>query len=183
MKNNLCAFVICTFLILSCSKEVDPFLIGEHHVGFLTDSTKIKDLNTVFANDSVVRFIAGDEFTGSINNIEVFEKNGNKLLILSPIDPLDSLSTIGTVRFIDARYHTEKKITSLSTFKDINDAYKITKIDNLLNSVLISVKELNATFSIDKKELPSNMRFNMDLKIEAVQIPDNAKIKFFMLYW
>lgn len=183
MKKHALILIAIIILSVACNKEVDPFLVGSHNIGLLTDSTEVKDLKTVFANDSVVKFIAGDEFTGSINNIEVFEKNGNKLLILSPKVALDSTSTIETVRIIDNRYHTEKNITTLSTFKDIRQAYTISKIDNLLNSVLISVKELNATFSIDKKELPSNMRFNMDLKIEPIQIPDKAKVKFFMLYW
>ena len=31
----------------------------------------------------VVRYIAGDEFTGSVNTIEIFEKGGQKLLDLS----------------------------------------------------------------------------------------------------
>ncbi|MBT8323835.1 MAG: hypothetical protein HKP45_02890, partial [Winogradskyella sp.] len=118
-----------------------------------------------------------------INTIDIFDSTGKKLLSLSPEVALDSTSTIETVRIIDDRFHTEKNINSLSTYKDIRQAYSIRKIDNLINSVLISVKELDVTFSIDKKELPSNMRFDLDLKIEPIMIPDKAKIKFFMLHW
>ena len=70
-----------------------------------------------------------------------------------------------------------------NTFKDIQDNYKISRIDNLINSVVVTVNEINATFTIDKKELPANLGFDMKLKIEATHIPDGAKIKYFFINW
>ena len=185
MKNFLFALLISAMLLSSCTTEkaADPFLIQKHQVGLLTDSTQVKDLEAVFLNDSVVRYIAGDEFTGSVNTIEIFEKGGNKLLDLTPKEALDSTSVITSVRIVDDRYNTEKKISKLSTFKDIKEAYKISKIDNLINSVVVSVNEINASFTIDKKELPASMRFDMEMTIEAIQIPEKAKIKYFMIHW
>ncbi|WP_299361039.1 hypothetical protein [Winogradskyella sp.] len=185
MKNFLFVLIICAILLSSCAKDKapDPFLIEKHHIGLLTDSTKVKDLNAVFINDSVVRYIAGDEFAGSVNTIEIFEKGGKKLLDLSPEEALDSTSVISSVRIIDERYKTEKNISKLSTFKDIKEAYKISKIDNLINSIVVSVNEINASFTIDKKELPASLRFDMDMSIDPIQIPEKAKIKFFMIHW
>jgi hypothetical protein len=185
MKNTVFVALICAILITSCAKTspLDPFLIQKHNIGLLTDSTMVKELDTVFINDSVVRYIAGDEFTGSVNTIEVFEKSGKKLLDLSPKEALDSTSYISTVRIIDDRYKTEKNISTLSTFKDIKEAYKISRIDNLINAVVISVNEINASFTIDKKELPASMRFKMDMTIDPLQIPEKAKIKYFMIHW
>jgi len=185
MKNILFALLICTLLITSCAKESkpNPFLIEKNHVGLLTDSTQVKDLDVIFANDSVVRYIAGDEFAGVVNSIEIFEKSGKKLLDLSPREALDSTSVISSVRFLDERYKTEKNISVLSTFNDIKEAYKISKIDNLINSILVSVNEINASFTIDKKELPSSLQFDMNMTIDPIQIPDNAKIKYFMVHW
>ncbi|WP_178987657.1 hypothetical protein [Winogradskyella schleiferi] len=185
MKNNLFAVMVCALLIISCAKDnpPDPFAISKHHVGLLTDSTKVKELDAIFSNDSVVRYIAGDEFIGSVNTIEVFEKNGNKLLDLSPKEALDSTSVISSVRIIDERYKTEKNISTLSTFKDVKEAYKISKVDNLINVIVVSVNEINASFTIDKKELPASMRFDMDMVIDPIQIPEKAKIKYFMVHW
>ncbi|MCT4630841.1 hypothetical protein [Winogradskyella sp.] len=185
MKNIFFALITCAILITSCNtdKASNPFLVEKHHIGLLTDSTKVKDLDAVFINDSVVRYIAGDEFTGSVNTIEVFEKGGKKLLDLSPKEALDSTSLISSVRIIDERYKTKKNISKLSTFKDIKEAYKISKIHNLINTIVVSVNEINASFTIDKKELPSGLRFDMDASIDAIQIPDQAKIKFFMVHW
>ncbi|WP_299125362.1 hypothetical protein [uncultured Winogradskyella sp.] len=185
MKNTLCALLICVLLLASCAKDAapNPFLISKNHIGLLTDSTQVRDLETIFSNDSVVRYIAGDEFTGSVNTIEVFEKTGKKLLDLSPREALDSTSVISSVRIIDERYKTEKNISTLSTFKDINETYKISKIDNLINAIVVSVNEINASFTIDKTELPASLRFDMDMTIDPIQIPGKAKIKFFMVHW
>ncbi|WP_439152016.1 hypothetical protein [Winogradskyella sp.] len=185
MKNTLYVVLICAILITGCAKNSvpDPFLIQKNNIGLLTDSTTVKELDAIFTNDSVVRYIAGDEFTGSINTIEVYEKTGKKLLNLSPKEALDSTSVISSVRIMDQRYKTEKNISTLSTFKDINEAYKISKIDNLINAIVVSVNEINASFTIDKKELPASMRFKMDMTIDPLQIPEKAKIKYFMIHW
>lgn len=185
MKNALFALLICLILITSCAKDTapNPFLIGKNHIGLLTDSTQVNQLKAVFSKDSVVQFIAGDEFAGSVNSIGIFEKGGKKLLDLSPREVLDSTSVISSVRIIDERYKTEKNISTLSTFKDLKEAYKISRIDNLIDAVVISVNEINASFTIDKKELPASMRFDMDMTIDAIQIPEKAQIKYFMVHW
>lgn len=183
MHKPLFSLLILALLIVSCKKEPNTFKIGKQHVGLLNDSTQVKDLKLIFSKDSIVNYTGTDEFTLHINDIEIFEKGGKKLLVLTPRKPSDSTSLIKNIRILDPRYKTAKNITILSTFKDISDTYKITKIDNLINSVLISVKELNATFTIDKKELPASLNFDTSLKIEAIHIPDNAKIKYFFINW
>lgn len=167
----------------SCKKEQNPFEISKQNIGLLTDSTQVKDLKTIFVNDSIVTFISGDEFTGSTNNINIFEKGGKPLLALTPKQALDSTATIGSVRILDARYKTNKNLAVVSTFKDIKDHYKISRISNLINSIVIGVDAINASFTIDKKELPANLRFDMDLKFESTHIPDNAKVKYFFINW
>ncbi|MGB0981910.1 MAG: hypothetical protein ACPGUH_07400 [Winogradskyella sp.] len=183
MKKNTLIIIIILAITYSCAKAPNPFLVEKHNIGLLTDSTQVKDLEAIFSKDSIVKSIAGDEFTGAINSIEIFEKNGTKLLDVSPKEALDSTSVVSSVRIIDERYKTEKNISTLSTFKTIKDNYKISKIDNLINSVVVSVDEINASFTIDKEELPASMRLNMDLAIDAIQIPDEAKIKYFIIHW
>ena len=185
MRYTLFFVLISALILTSCTKDkkVNPFLVEKNNIGLLTDSTQVKDLKKIFSNDSVVRYIAGDEFTGSVNTIEIYDKSGKKLLDLSPKEALDSTSIISSVRIIDERYKTEKNISMLSTFKDINETYKISKIDNLINAVVVSVNEINASFTIDKKELPASMRFDMNMTIDAIQIPGKAQIKFFMIHW
>ncbi|WP_434037740.1 hypothetical protein [Formosa sp. 4Alg 33] len=183
MKKTILSLAVLAITCFSCSTKNDSFTITKDSIGELTKDTQLKDLETVFKNDSIVKYVPGGEFTVSINEIEIFEKGGSKLLTLSPTQVMDSTSVIKTVQVFDSRYKSDKGISTLSTFKDIQDNYKISSIDNLINSVIVSVNELNASFTIDKKELPSNLRFDMSLHIEASQIPDTAKIKYFFLNW
>jgi hypothetical protein len=183
MKYNFLTLILSLIVLTSCKKEINPFLISKHNIGHLTDSTQVKELESVFINDSIVKYVSGDEFTGNINDIKIYEKDGTQLLVLSPSQSLDSTATIRTVRVVDPRFTTAKGLSQTSTFKDINANYKISNIQNSLRNIIVSVNEINAYFTIDKKELPANMRFDMNLKIEAIQIPEEAKIKDFYLYW
>lgn len=183
MKKYFIKILLVSVIMVGCKKEQDPFQIAKQNIGFLTDSTQVKDLESVFINDSIVQYKGEGEFAGDINNIEIFSKQRKKMLVLSLDKIQDSTSLISTVNILDSRFKTDKNISILSTFKDIQDNYKISRIDNLINSVVVTVNELNATFTIDKKELPANLRFDMKLKIEATHIPDGAKIKYFFINW
>jgi len=175
--------LLAIVLFSSCNKQPNPFEISKQHIGLLTDSTQVKDLETIYPNDSIVKSISGDEFLGQANRIEIFEKGGEKLLTLTPKHALDSTSTISSIHILDSRFKTDKGLNTASTFKDIKDHYNISRISNLINSVVVGVDEINAAFTIDKKELPSNLRFDMQLKFEPTHIPDQAKIKYFFINW
>jgi hypothetical protein len=159
------------------------FLVSKNNIGLLTDTTQVKDLKMVFPNDSIVNYKGDETFKIPMNLIEVYEENGNLLLTLTPNKISDSTATITNIRIGDSRYKTEKGISTLSRFQDLQEAYKISKIDNLINTLVISVNEINAQFSIDKTELPANLRYDMNANFEASQIPDNAKIKYFFINW
>jgi len=171
-------------LLMGCESKTNPFTITKHSIGLLTDSTKINQLKVVFINDSISKYIGGDEFTGSTNTISVFEKGtGTLLLELDPNYSLDSLSTIRTVRVMDDRFKNKDGLNTLSTFGEINSKYTISSIQNTLRSLIISVDELNLYFTLSKSELPEDMRYNMNQKIEAISIPESAKIKDFYIQW
>lgn len=183
MHKSFIYIAIASLLFTSCGKDQDPFLIQKHNIGQLTDSTKVKDLKQIFEKDSMVNYNGTGEFKTNVSDINIYDKNGKPLLSISPKKNSDSTATVSSVRILDPRYKTEKGISTLSTFKDIAKNYTITKIDNLINFITVDVKEIKASFTIDKKELPSNLRFDRSITIEASQIPDNAKIKYFFIHW
>lgn len=180
---HLLALIIFTIAFQSCQKEQDPFLISKQNIGLLTDSTQVKFIESIYVNDSVVKRVGGDEFTGAINDIEIYSKDGKQLLALTPSEALDSTATINTIKILDSRFKTEKNITINSTFKDIKDNYTISGIQNTITNVVVFVNDINAFFTIDKKNLPGELRFNTSAKIEAINIPDDARIKYFMIGW
>ena len=171
-------------LLVACETKTDSFAITKNSIGLLTDSTKVNALKVVFINDSISKYIGGDEFTGSTNTISIFEKGTGKLLLeLDPNYALDSVSTIRTVRIMDERVKNKDGLNRLSTFGDLNSKYTISSIQNTLRSLIISVDEINAYFTLNKTELPEEMRYNMNQKIEAISIPETAKIKDFYIQW
>ena len=166
-------------LVFACNKD-RTFTIGNDYVGVLSKTDKVADLETIFVADSVVF----DEFEENkelrSNRIKVFEKGGTLLMTLTPAK--DSIQTIENIRIEDPRFVSENGVGLNSTFKDIQDNYEIKKILTALNNIVITVKESPIYFTISKEELPSNLRFSTN-QIEAVQIPDEAKIKYVMVSW
>lgn len=181
MDKSLILISIVALFFLSCKKDTDSFLVTENSIGSLSNTTKVMEIKTLFPKDSIVNYAGDSTFNIPMNTVEISERGGNLLLVLTPKNMTDSTSTISNIRIVDSRYKTEKGISTSSKFKDIQDAYKISKIDNLITSIVISVNEINAQFAIDKKELPANLRY--DMNIEASQIPDAAKIKYFFVNW
>ncbi|MEM9144129.1 MAG: hypothetical protein AAGA86_14160, partial [Bacteroidota bacterium] len=81
------------------------------------------------------------------------------------------------------RYTTEKGVGIQSSFKDIKDNHNIKKVITSMNNVLVLLKNSDTYFTISKEELPANLRYSSNTKVEAVQIPDKAKIKYMMVGW
>lgn len=165
--------------LLSCGKD-SPFLITETQVGPLSQSTKVSELESIFAQDSLVRDSLAPGFGGSKAKIEVYEKGGTHLLTLTP--SADSIPGIEHIQIIDPRYHTKDDIGLKSDFGEIEKHYEIRKTSTTLGSIVIFPKGSNLYFTIDKKELPGNIRYGT-ARIEAVQIPSRAKIKYLMIAW
>ena len=203
MKKTLLVALLATSLLLfNCENENADFKITKDSIGKINKNTKVSELESIFAVDSIVAENGVPNLNLGLNikiepqtdststgiqagfiydKIEIFEKGGNQLLSLTPTK--DSVPTIENIRIYDPRYKTDKGLTINSTFKDISEKYTIKKIITSMNNVVILIKDSGLYFTIDKKELPESLRYDASLNIEAVQIPDAAKIKYMMLAW
>ncbi|MCF4102312.1 hypothetical protein L1I30_11585 [Gillisia sp. M10.2A] len=175
--------IVLAVLAMSCGRDSDPFLIINNRVGQLTKEIKINQLDSIFKGDSIVRNTSSTKFLSATSDIEIYDKEGAPLLILEPVQQFDSTSTVGYIQILDSRYQTDKGLSIKSTFGDVVEKYTISRIENTLNSAVVFIDELNLYLTIDKKELPSSLRYDTDSRITASQIPDNAKIKYFMISW
>ncbi len=183
MKKTVLFGIIATLLFIQCEEEKNPFAITDGAIGPITKTTKMKQLDSIFAQDSLVKL---NPIKGAIDTqgeVEIYEKGGTKLLLVSPYDESDPNSEIANVQVFDSRYTTEKGLSKASTFKDVKANYEIAAIENAINSVVVFLKGTSLYLTIDKKELPEEVRYNFNQKIEASQIPDEAKFKYFMIGW
>ncbi len=179
--------LLISILSVQCEKE-NQFLVEKGKVGYLNKETVIQDLNSIFEKDSVVSKLASNKTKNEINlfsidNDEyvVYSKNGKKLLEIIPAKLNDSLSKIKSIQIFDSNFKTDKGISLLSTFKEINENYMVNKVETTLTSATLFIDELNATIAIDKKELGIN-RFSRE-EISIDQIPDLARIKYFTIWF
>lgn len=183
LMRNVCLFLFgFLFLLTSCNNEEDPFLIDQNRVGLLTKEVQVRELDSIFANDSIVKQINENNYSNG-NEIRVYDKSGKQLLLLEPVQAFDSTSTIGYIRVLDPRFETAKGLNTQSTFKDIVENYSISRIENTLNAAVIFIDKLDIYITIDKKELPAEIRFDTRKRIQPSQIPDDARFKYFMISW
>ncbi len=180
IKQSIFAACLSALLFVQCSSNSD-FIIAKDQVGKLLKSNTIEELETVFAGDSIVRDTAMTQIGTAVRKINIYENGGKHLMTLTP--NRDSIPKIDIIRIYDPRYVTEKGVGLHSTFKDIKDKHTIKKIVTVLNNVVIFLKDSDVYFTIAKSELPGNLQYGNNTNIEAVQIPDRAKIKYMMVGW
>lgn len=182
---KIAATLLLLWGIISLQCEQKPkdttFLITESSIGKLDKTSLTRDLEIIYEQDSIVKDTAKLNIGFGAKKIDIYEKGGTHLLTLTPSS--DSIPTIENVRIQDLRFKTEKGVGLHSTFKDIKDNYQISKIVTSFKNVVVLIKNSNLYFTIDKAELPSSLRYASSVNIEAVQIPDAAKIKYMMLSW
>lgn len=187
---NFRAFVAMLVIILAftqCSRE-NKFLIKKNRVGLVSNTDIIGDIESIFKNDSVAKFLSEGALGGvdtryipEDDEYKIFSKEGKHLMTVVPKEQLDSSSTIKYVEILDPEFKTEKGLTLNSPFKDINLHYMINKVETSLLSATLYIDELNATIALDKADLGVNQFSTEEIKVE--QIPDMAKIKYFTIWF
>ena len=183
MLKKIIAIVSVTLIFIQCKEEINPFLISNDSVGALTRGMTIKEIDSIFAQDSIVKLYAQNEELPTQGEVEIYKKNGTKLVSISPVTNNDPDALISNFQFFDPSYKTDKGLNLSSTFKDIKANYKISNIETTISTVVIFLEDNDLFINIDKNELPENFRYNPNLVIDVTNIPDEAKIKYFMLSW
>ncbi len=183
MKKTLFIGAMTALLFIQCDKKSDPFLIQQDMVGKLSKGIQIRQVDSLFADDSIVQLSRARNPMGTQGEVEVYEKGGSKLLLLSPEDENDPNSLISNIQVFDNRYKTTKGLHKGSTFKDVKANYTILNIETTINAVVVFLEDSDIFITIYKSELPENLRYNPSAKIEASQIPDDATFRYFMIGW
>ena len=183
MIKKIAFIVFATLVFVQCAKKEDPFLIENGSIGKLTKHIQIKQIDSLFATDSIVKLNAIENALGTQGEVEIFRKGGKQLLLITPFEDYNPESLVNHIQIFDERFKTAKGISINSPFKDIKMNYTINDIQTTIGSVIVTLKDSDIYMVYDKKELPENLRYNPSLKIESSQIPDDAKIKYFMVNW
>lgn len=182
MKKTLFFALIAGILFTSCAKE-NSFTISQGMVGKLSKDIQMKQLDSLYAEDSIVKLNAIEGALATQGEVEIYDNEGNKLLLISPEDERDPNSFISYIQVFDPRFQTSKGLHVNSTFGDVKTNYEILNVENAINAVVVFLKDSEIYLTIDKKQLPENIRYDYSSKIEASQIPNEATFKYFMIGW
>ena len=184
MKKSLFLVAITALMFVQCKKESnDPFLIKDGSVGNLMESNKIKQLDSIFATDSIVKTNSSPNAIETQGEVEVYEKGGKQLLLLSPKDEMDPNSNISDILIYDSRYKTEKGLSNNSTFKEFKDNYTVSNIERIINGVIVFFSDTDIYLTIDAKYLTAEVRTDPNAKLEAHHIIDSATIEYLRVGW
>lgn len=176
--------LICSVIALaSCSKDQNAFEWTADRVGHLTKEHMVSQLDSLYANDSIIRYTGDSDYSSTSGLIEVYEKGGAHLLTLTPYTAQDSGSKIEYVQIRDPRFKNEKGISLKSTFKEIAAVYKIGSIDRVITDAQVRLKDQNFYFTIPQEFLPESVLFDISAPIEATMIPDNATPDYLFVSW
>src|SRR5690606_19548822 len=103
MKKTLLILGIVSLAFVQCGKDSDHFAIKNGSIGNLNKEIKIKQIDSIFAEDSIVKINSSPNALETQGEVEIYEKGGKKLLLLSPDDETDPNSTITNVQVFDSR--------------------------------------------------------------------------------
>ena len=175
----LFALAILGLLFNACSDAT--LRIDNHAVGPISSATSLAEVAALFPNDS----LAGRRNTQDslVGEVELYDAQGTLRMIIFPKDENDPKSTISFLRIVDPQFTTKEGLGVASSFGDLKKVLEITGVDNAINAVVVYFKDTPWYVSIDKKELPENIRYDYERNIEQAQIPEDAKIKYFFYAW
>lgn len=182
MKSKLLSLLLVVLFLSACQNETkdERYLIAKDQIGNLTKDIQIYQLDSVFAEDSVVNRNNSKRFSRG-NEIVVYKKGGGELLRLYPAKRFDTTSTISSVEVIDTIFKTDKGLGKGSKFEVLETNYSVSRVENTLGAAMVFVDELNMYFNVDKKEI--NEPTGMNVKIKPSQIKKNAHLKHLWLDW
>ena len=182
-KTLITISIFSSLLFIQCAEKKDPFLISSEGVGHITPETMIQEIDSLFTQDSIVRLSPIEEAIGTQGDVEIYEKGGKKLLLISPASEKDPESPVANIQLFDERFTTDKGLNVNSTFKVVKDNYTVSNIERIYRAVVVFLEETDVYITLDEGELPAELRYNKNLTIEASSIPDDATFKYLMVGW
>lgn len=175
--------VLTVAFLTSCSGIDKKFKIEEEQVGLLSKNMNMRELDSIYAKDSLVKTTLEGEFRyASDERFIVYEKGkkAKELLELTPSAIKQGQDQyITSIEIKDERFKTKEGITKGSTFGEIKKVYKKFDIQESLYSVNVTPQGSNIYFVYKKSDLMASPTGILSEK----DIPDGAKMDRMLVNW
>ena len=181
--NKYIILLAITIIFSSCETKTNDFIIKNKQVGKLTDSTTIASMKKLYANDSIIKNTEGQSAFEAYDEYTIIDKKTKKpLLLVVPVKQKDENSKIKRIEILSDQFKTEKGASLSSTFGTFNTQHQLGKLEETFKYIVVFIDDINATIDMTKDVLPLNSRNDSSIKIDKTMIPDNSKIKHFVVF-
>ncbi len=158
--------------------------VTAHSASVFNDKMTIAEALQVVPNAQITKKNGKGEFAeDTYDDYEIYNQNNQHLLTLTPKLTGSADQKINRVLVVSPFFKTDKGISVTSTYKDIKNAYKISKIEPTRTHIVLVVDEINASFSIPKTSLKKGWWNEKTKSVNADKIPNNAVVEYFILWW
>ncbi|MDT0295904.1 hypothetical protein ACFQ3R_11395 [Mesonia ostreae] len=160
----------------------ENFHISENRVGIFSKGMTISDVYNTIPKDQIKKKVGYGEFADdTFDDYEIYDSNGEKVLILTPKQSGNTNSKINRVLILDNRFQTTEKIGLNSTFGDLAKYYPTDKISPDMEHIVLDVNHINAWFTIKKTELQDGWWNGKG--IDKTKIPNTTKFDGISIWW
>jgi hypothetical protein len=168
----------------SCGTKTNDFVIKNKQVGKLSDSTTIASMKKLYENDSIVKNTEGQSAFEAYDEYTIYDKKTKKpLMTVVPVKINDEQSKIKRIEIKSDLFKIEKGVGLTSNFGMFSKNHKLNKIEETFKYIVVFIDDLDATIDMTKDVLPLNSRNDSSIKIDKTMIPDNSKIKHFVMFF
>lgn len=152
----------------------DNFHISEDRVGIFSKGMTMADVYKAIPKEQIKKKVGYGEFADdTYDDYEIYDSNGDLLLILTPKENGNINSKINRISILDKRFKTTENIGLDSTFGDLKKYYSTNDIAPDMEHIVVFVEHINAWFSIKKTELKDDWWNGKS--IDKSKIPNSAK--------
>lgn len=168
-------------------EPLDPgkeFLIARNQVGPVTKGMTVKRLKALLPDDRMKKITSRAELAADpIDNYYIYDDSSRLLLIVSPQRNNDETSRINKVIIKDPRFATESGIGLSSQVGEIREAYPDSKIVPAINDIILYIRELDANFELDERNLSPQIWNDTTGNIQIDNIPGTTSVNDLSIVW
>ncbi|MBE7630360.1 copper resistance protein NlpE [Tenacibaculum piscium] len=158
--------------------------ITSNNIGVFNSQTSINEVLHTVPFAQVHKKVGSGEYIGDIyDDYEIFTQNHKLLYTLTPKDTAKTEQKINRILVNSPFFKTNKGINVKSTYGDIKKAYTVNEIVPTREHIVLTVDEINASFSISKNKLQKGWWNDKSKMVNENKIPLSTQVDGFFLWW
>lgn len=186
-------FLLFLFCIGACDSHkqsqeaINPeeqFLIARNQVGPIKKGMTIKQLRAALPAERIKKLASRSELSDeTADNYYVYDDSTQLMFIVSPRRKNDETSRIQQIIIKDNRFATTAGIGLQSDLGEIRNAYPDSEIVPSVNDIILYVRELDANFELDERNLSPGIWNDTTGHIAIDSLPVTTGVTDLTIVW